>query len=283
MAVYPGPAGKGAANEAKALPPGCGIEEQRPRQYSLSPLSRQERGGTSNKPLPRTGVRRSLPVQALQEATVVRLPDGRRLWRMNIASPGAMGMRIHLRRFDALGGQLWAYTPQEADRAVESEGPFVNQGPFADGDFWTGILPGESVTIEYLDAASNSEKPLPPFEIDSILHIWERPILPPQDAASVSGLTMNLTGPPPMRGVFPELPSASTAAGDSINEVAACHLDVTCYPNYQGVSKGVVRFNFVGDDGGSYLCSGSMINTQNRSFAPYLLTAYHCIGSDAEA
>jgi hypothetical protein len=48
------------------------------------------------------------------------------------------------------------------------------------------------------------------------------------------------------------------------------------------MSKGVVQFNFV-DDGGMYVCSGSMINTQNSSFAPYLLTAHHCISSDAEA
>lgn len=199
----------------------------------------------AKKPLPRTGLRRCVPAQAFDSATAVLLPDGRRLWRATIASPGAAGLRVHFRRFAAQSGQLWLYAPPRDGEPVRSEGPFTGRGPFGDGEFWTGVLDADSVTIEYLGANPGSAT-APPFEVDSIVHLWD---------------------------AFASQPGAA----------AYCHLDVTCYPEYQTISKGVVQFSFVGEDGSSYVCSGAMINTRSGSFKPYLLTAHHCIGSDVEA
>lgn len=256
MAVYRGPAGKSAAKQLKAQPLGIGIERQRPRPFPLSPLSLGENRRTSTRPLPQAGVRRGVPRQAFQNATVVSLRDGRRLWRMAIASPGAAGLRVHFRRFSVPDGQVTVYTLPDKNGDAVVEGPFVREGPFSDGEFWTGILPGDRATIEYVD--SNAAQP--PFEVDSVVHLWNAALSPEQ----------NLTVP------------AAESAGQA-KQVAACHLDVSCYESYQTAAKGVVRLSFIGDDGGAYVCSGSMINTINSSFTPYLLTAHHCIGSETEA
>jgi hypothetical protein len=58
---------------------------------------------------------------------------------------------------------------------------------------------------------------------------------------------------------------------------AACEVDVAC-PEIEGWEcqrDGVVRLSII-QSGGSYLCSGSMVNTTSLDCRQYLLTALHC-------
>ncbi|MDX1979661.1 MAG: PPC domain-containing protein, partial [Bryobacteraceae bacterium] len=68
-----------------------------------------------------------------------------------------------------------------------------------------------------------------------------------------------------------------------VREAAApCHLDSTCYPDWQQTARSVARLVYE-RDGGSYLCSGTLLNTRNSSFVPFFLTANHCMDNDAVA
>ena len=63
---------------------------------------------------------------------------------------------------------------------------------------------------------------------------------------------------------------------------SSCNLDVNCQnKDIQQISTSVARYTFI--DGGAYLCSGTLINTNNESFTPYFLTAAHCISSQTGA
>lgn len=67
-----------------------------------------------------------------------------------------------------------------------------------------------------------------------------------------------------------------------IGTAAWCHLDLSCAPQWQPVADGVARLNYE-KNGSSYQCSGSLLNTVAGPVAPYLITAHHCISSNAVA
>lgn len=71
--------------------------------------------------------------------------------------------------------------------------------------------------------------------------------------------------------------------GSTAADPERCQLDVACYPEIANEEKAVANIEFVGDDGGLYLCSGALINTKRSSFAPLFLTANHCVSTETEA
>ena len=90
-----------------------------------------------------------------------------RLWRLKLTSPSARAMRVHFRDFAIGSGSLWMHS---ADG--QTVGPYTGSGLYDDGDFWSGIVFGDSLTIEYLpDPAAAGEAV--PFQIVAISHIWD--------------------------------------------------------------------------------------------------------------
>ena len=90
-----------------------------------------------------------------------------RLWRLKMISPSARAMRIHFRDFAIGAGSLWLHSA-----SGQVVGPYTGSGLYGDGDFWSGIVFGDSLTIEYLpDGASAGEAV--PFQIVAISHIWD--------------------------------------------------------------------------------------------------------------
>ncbi|RZJ54366.1 MAG: endoproteinase ArgC [Acidovorax sp.] len=67
-----------------------------------------------------------------------------------------------------------------------------------------------------------------------------------------------------------------------IGEAGSCEVDAMCKPEVLSESRSVVRMLFV-RDGNTYLCSGTLLNDAKSSQTPYLLSANHCISSQAEA
>lgn len=243
MAIYLGDPARAQPAAARATPPGMRMIEARPGVFALEPLNPRERAATSPRQI---GISRALPPDALRLATVVRLADGRRLWRATLSSPEAVGLRLHFTAFHAGEGSVWAYGQDQS-----FQGPFTANGLFGDGDFWTGVIAGSQATIEFVEAAPDSAERLPPFQVGEIGHLWSE----------------GLTG---------------AAAGGPRN-VAACHLDVSCYPSYQQAAQGVVQLLIREDSGALTVCSAAMINTRTSSFRPYLLTANHCVATPSEA
>jgi uncharacterized protein (TIGR03437 family) len=190
-----------------------------------------------------------VPTDVNRSANVVTLPDNRKIWRVKFSSPGAAGLRLHFVNFHVGAGKLWVYAPQESGERY-SEGPYSGDGPFGDGDVWTGITPGSQIVVEFV-AADSGQSIEPSFQIDYLTHLWKIPGAIEPDAAS--------------------------------GTAAPCELDVTCSPNYQSTAQGIVLLVFTADDGGVLTCSGAIVNTRGASFKPYLLTANHCISSETEA
>ncbi|WP_394787384.1 serine protease [Rhodoferax sp.] len=74
--------------------------------------------------------------------------------------------------------------------------------------------------------------------------------------------------------------------GDSVAKIgqsASCEVNVACNTSYSSESNSVARMVFVGTDGGSYVCSGALVNDTNSSGTPYFLSANHCISKQSEA
>ena len=90
-----------------------------------------------------------------------------RVWRLKVTSPSAHAMRVHFRDFAIGSGSLWLHS--ESGQVI---GPYSGLGLYGDGDFWSGIVFGDTLTIEYLpDEATTTEAV--PFQIVSISHIWD--------------------------------------------------------------------------------------------------------------
>ena len=92
------------------------------------------------------------------------LADGSRLWRLRIASPGALSLNLGLRRFDLPpGAAMWIY-----DAAGEHvEGPYTWRHKSRDGQLWTPLVLGSEIVIELHVPADAGEAEI---EIGSVNH-----------------------------------------------------------------------------------------------------------------
>lgn len=268
-----------AERAATLLPPGIAVTEDLPAVLNLGPIPVLPNQSPNPRGLPQTGISRSLPPNVMASGTFHVLAGGKSIWRLTIDSPGASGVRLHFTNFSVGDGLVWIYP---ADRAIASQlidGPYTGRGPYNDGTFFSGMIESNRLTVEYFNPVLGSATP-PPFLLDFLVHSWG------ESAAVFENASINDPTSPPnvvkSELKFSILDQTKWPAITS-RMAAACHLDVSCYPQYSSSAGGVVRLSFVGDDGNSYVCSGAMINTRSSSWVPYLLTANHCISSASEA
>jgi hypothetical protein len=217
----------------------------------LPPLTADEARPRRRGPLTSTGLRRSVSIDFARDGSTVIMPDGKAVWSVAITSPGGKRVRVHFRDFDALSGQVWVYAPG-AEFALA---PFTGKGIFGDGEFWSASVEGETAIVTLVRSSQSTPAHLP-FTIDAITHQWT---------------------------VQDENDSGQALQGPNTDDAASCNLDVSCYAAYSGFATAVARYGYIGDDGGQYVCSGSLINTTSGSFKPYFLTAHHCISTPTEA
>ncbi len=256
----------------KSRPLSFSIPVGTPGTVRLQALSAAESARLAKQgPNRQIGVHRDLPTNLLSSGAWAQLADGRIIWRLSIASPGAAGVRVHFTNFKT-DGQVWLY----ATDGGESDGPYTDQGPYSNGDFWSGAIASERVIVEFATASPSATNVLP-FEIDRVSHQSVR--LDAQLALGEAELE-RLIG---FKSLFPtpfalpiELPDYA----------ASCTVDVQCYPAWQAAKKSVAQLQFevtTGDEPGTYVCSGSLVGTRDNSFKPYLLTAGHCINDESQA
>jgi hypothetical protein len=260
--------GTGATERAKQQPPSKSLTLARPRTFALGALSAEESkllGPVGFKQ--RIGVHRALP-NALDGGTWTTLPDGGSLWQLGLRSDGAAGVRVHFTEFSVRTGKLWVHAGDAVD------GPYTGDGPFGNGDFWSGTVEGDSVTVEYQAAPGDASTTLPPFRIRAVAHqasLVGREIQAPRRPLSFTAITDA---------------AASTEKGTAVDVAASCNLDVKCYPDWDAARRSVAHIQFEetqGPEQGTFLCSASLIATRDNSFKPYLLTAGHCIHNEAAA
>ena len=171
---------KAAAERKEALrPPSLRLSLPSPVEVALPPLGPddlQRLQPQRGRP-PVIGVHRRLPAGALKlsfsgEAVkstaegAWQTTESGRLWRLKLTSPSARAMRVHFRDFAIGSGSLWLHSEDG-----QTVGPYSGSGRYGDGDFWSGIVFGDSLTIEYLPAPAAAGEAVP-FQIVEISHIW---------------------------------------------------------------------------------------------------------------
>ena len=184
-----GPLGPTERQQSKALstertavprPPSLQLSLPSPAAVALPPLGPddlQRLQPQEGRP-PLIGVHRRLPAGAVTRSfsggAVKTTAEGAwqstavgRLWRLKMTSPSARAMRIHFRDFAIGAGSLWLYSA-----SGQVVGPYTGSGLYGDGDFWSGIVFGDSLTIEYLPDGASAKEAVP-FQIVEISHIWD--------------------------------------------------------------------------------------------------------------
>ena len=122
-------------------------------------------------------------------------------------------------------------------------GPYTRRGPQSAGEFWSGTVAGETAVVEYHSKGDGL-----PFVVGELSHLLSDP-------------------------------QADDPAG-SPSAALSCELDASCYGDVE--KNTVARMVYV-RDGGTFVCTGTLMNTTNGSFIPYFMTANHCISTQASA
>lgn len=219
------------------------------RLDDLSYLEKQRAATTSDQGLKRAGLHRPVDTKAFLASGIwAQTSEGKAIWRAAMHSPGARGIRFHLTNFHAGSGRLWLH--DEAGSELASTEPYTGNGPWNDGDFWTDIVLSETAYLAYEPSDSAASQVLP-FAVVEVSHVLPD-VLPSQQKAGTPGAS------------------------------ASCNLDVTCYNEWANIAKSVGRYIFE-QNGDSYFCSGTLLNTKNGSGIPYFLTANHCVSTEVSA
>jgi V8-like Glu-specific endopeptidase len=218
-----------------------------PPVYSLGPFTPPATRGEGQ-----IGMHRPIPPEAPAAGTWTTTPGGIRIWRLTLHSPGARAIRLHFTAFSLSTGKVFVFAPTDVT-GDSVHGPYTGNGPNGQSDFWSAIVEGQSIAVEY-------QPPFPgdalPFRIDLLSHNY-------------GGL-----GAPTI--------SPTAKSTDREAPAAPCHLDAMCYATYRDSTDAIAHLQF--EEGGfSYLCTGWLINTRSSSHLPYLITNNHCIGSQAVA
>ncbi|MBI2212621.1 MAG: trypsin-like peptidase domain-containing protein [Acidobacteria bacterium] len=182
-----------------------------------------------------------------------RESDGSISWTLAIDSAAADAMRIHFDRFlIPAGAKAFVYAEEG-----EVHGPYTNElvrsiAPAGD-DFWTNTVHAPTIYFEVRFAGATAPLDL---SIDAIAHLE----LPASDARP------ELSGTP---------------------EGTECFIDVACATEnaslIDNLSRAAARLSFQ-KNGSFYLCTGSLVNVPSTGeFEPYMLTANHCLDSQASA
>jgi hypothetical protein len=167
-----------------------------------------------------------------------------RSWIIEITSTAAYETRLHFKDFQLPpGARLFVASPTGDGEPTYFEG----KGPFGTGEFWSPIVNGDTIHLELLDNTNNAleKSGTLPFRVISVGHVYE-------------------------------------ADAGGFGSSAACELDFACYPDYATTGKSVAMITF-SDPQYIYVCSAALLNNLSGDFSPLLLTAHHCISSDALA
>ncbi len=278
---------KPASPAAELRPPSLSMDLPLPTVAALDSLAAADMARVQGREgFEAIGVHRRLPanVASLSEeggsnrtsvAGAWERTDAGPLWRLHVISREAFAMRLHFHDFRVGAGRVWIHS--DSGQVI---GPYSGTGLFANGDFWSDLIFGQSMTIEYQPADEQGYGVAVPFELREISHVWRDP----------QKLSVGAPAPPSaglqMRGLEGSAkeggPQSVLAGAPEVEQEAACHLDVTCSPEWAQTARGVGMILF--EQGGSTgVCSGSLLNTRNSTFDPFFLTAAHCLKTESVA
>ena len=174
------------------------------------------------------------------------LPDGGRIWRLRIESPGAYSINlIYEHFFMPPGGQMFVYSE---DREMVL-GAFTESNNKDHGQFSTAPVKGDVCIVEYYEPAEVRNQGT--VAIGRIVHAYK-------DIFNFGG----------------------TKGADGFGSSGSCNNNVNCPEGapWQDEKRGVCMVLLAN---GTRWCSGSLINNVREDGTPYFLTANHCLGSES--
>lgn len=171
---------------------------------------------------------------------------GGRLWVMDVVSPSALGLRLHLTGLDLPpGASIVVYAPSAPEQIF---GPYEDVGPVGDGQVWSPTIWSGTVRVECF-VPEGARIGRAPVKIGRVQHVY-RPL-----------------GGDPL---------------EQFQDVGNCHNDVTCFPAWANTAKAVAGIGAISQANSIY-CTGQLLATQNADQTPYFLTANHCVSTASEA
>jgi len=169
------------------------------------------------------------------------LPNGDRIWRLEIISYGAFSINLIYKKFYMPeGATLFLYNPQK----THVIGSFTKDNHKPDGGFATIPVRGERCIIEYYEPAKY--KGQGQLEISYVIHAY--------------------------KDFYASFNKGYGSSGE-------CNVNVNCPEGdeWQNEKRGVAM---VLTSNNARKCSGSMINNTAQDGTPYFLTANHCKGGE---
>jgi len=195
----------------------------------------------------RIGVPISVGMNPENAGTWTELPNGDKIWRLEIEAKEAKYIGVHYSSFKIpTNGKLFLYS---ADKS-QLIGAFTSKNNPMNTEFSTEMISGDKVIIEYNETAAKTKS------IDGVNSKLELNI------SHIIYFYKNLFG------------NTEEKASQ------ACEVNINCSPvgdDWQDEKRGVACIEMNG-----YICSGTLINNTAQDCTPYFLTAYHCSG-DASA
>ncbi len=195
--------------------------------------------------VPRAGYPIKVDLSPAVAGTWEDLPDGDRLWRLRVRSPGALWIVLGFGTFRLQpGGELWVY-PEQGGRTW---GPYSSADIRRHGQLWFPPLAGDGVVVE-LHWPRSLDKQSPNLNLGTVSHGYV-------EWGGIGGTT-----PTPDSG--------------------SCNNDVNCPlgDDWQDEKRGVVNML----SGGSGYCTGSFIATTDQDCRNLVLTARHCVSTATKA
>ena len=178
------------------------------------------------------------------------LPDGGKAAQIRVNSPGAAAIRLGLSSSAAPSGVAVRF----AGAGSEVYGPYAASNIAQERTFWSPVLDGETATMEIY--------------------------LPPGVAPEAADLRLVKISHLVSAG-------ASLAKMEPVSDIGrseSCEVDIACVatPAATNQARSVAKLVFT-DIGGTFLCTGTLVNDSAASNTPYMYTAAHCMDSQEAA
>jgi hypothetical protein len=175
------------------------------------------------------------------------LPNGDRIWRLQVKSKGALSMNVTFSNYYLPeGAKLFIYS---ADKEYKI-GAFTAFNNKESGYLGTSPVPGDEMIIEYFepyDAEFEAE-----LMIETVAHAYRDIFKIAKDVKGDKGF------------------------GDS----GDCNNNVVC-PEAEEWEQQIRSVAMITLSNGTRICSGSLLNNVAEDETPYFLTANHCLGSNS--
>lgn len=200
---------------------------------------------------PRFGLKIDTDTNTKNSGKWTELPNGDKIWRLLIKSPGALSISLLYDYFHLpFGGKLHIYNTSKT-QVIGAFTEYNNKGSLkAPGKFATGLVYGDEIIVEYYHPRKAVHEPI--ISIKGVVHGYKYIRLPENIDETDTG----------------------TNGGSG-----TCQVNVNCTEGnaWQDEKRGVAMLLI---DDCTRWCSGSLINNSQKDGTPYFLTADHCLTED---